>query len=107
MEVREREIEYYDGVEGCPFGDWRDGITDKKLKNAIDARITRFESGNFGAYKSAGEGVLESIIDYGPGYRIYFGIHGDAVVLLCAGDKSTQRRTDIERAKRLWSEHRK
>lgn len=105
MEAREREVEYYEGASGCPFGDWRQGITDRKLKGAVDARITRFRTGNLGVSKSVGGGVLESVIGMGAGYRIYFGIDGDTIVLLCGGDKSTQT-VNIEMAKRLWREYR-
>lgn len=104
METREREVEYYDGPAGCPFRDWRRGITDGKLKLAIDARITRLRTGNLGMSRSVRGGVLESVIDIGPGYRIYFGLDGNTIVLLCAGDKSTQIR-DIGMAKRLWGEY--
>ena len=104
MQAREREVEYYDGPAGCPFADWRRGITDNKLKQAVDARITRLRAGNPGVSRSVHGGVLESVISMGPGYRIYYGIDGDTIVLLCAGDKSTQA-TDIEMAKRLWAEY--
>ena len=42
---------------------------------------------------------------FGPGYRVYFGEHGDAiVVLLCGGDKGSQSK-DIEQAKAYWKEY--
>ncbi len=60
--------------------------------------------GNFGDCRSIGGGVYELRIDYGPGYRVYFGFVGNtAVLLLCGGDKTTQRR-DIETAHRCWKE---
>lgn len=62
--------------------------------------------GHLGDAKSVGEGISELRIHYGPGYRVYFKQHGDTlVVLLCAGDKSTQS-ADIRTAARLaqqWS----
>ena len=57
-----------------------------------------------GDCKTVGEGVSELRVDYGPGYRVYFGQRGQTVVvLLCGGDKRTQDR-DIRRAKQYWRE---
>jgi putative addiction module killer protein len=64
-------------------------------------RIRRMEMGNPGDSKSVGQGILEMRIDYGPGYRIYY-VHRGAqiVILLCGGDKRTQKQ-DIKRAQKL------
>ena len=51
-----------------------------------------------------GEGVSELIVDFGPGYRVYFGQDGNDVVLLCVGDKSTQDQ-DIETARQYWRDY--
>lgn len=68
-------------------------------------RILRIELGDFGDHKRIGDGVSELRIDIGQGYRVYFGSIGKAtVVLLLAGNKSTQSR-DIERAKECWKDH--
>jgi putative addiction module killer protein len=72
----------------------------------VDARIARLRGGNFGDSKPIGEGAAESRIHVGSGYRIYYGIDGENVVLLCAGDKSTQDR-DIAAAKDCWKDHQK
>ncbi len=72
-----------------------------KARARIAARIERAANGNLGESKPVGEGVSEMRIDYGPGYRIYYRQRGDVlVVLLCGGDKSTQR-SDIRRAHAL------
>jgi putative addiction module killer protein len=64
-------------------------------------RIDRLSLGNMGEVKAVGEGVSELRIDYGPGYRVYFTKIGNQVVLLlCAGDKSSQA-ADIKAAKRM------
>ena len=68
--------------------------------NAV-ARIRRMEMGNPGDTRSVGQGILEMRVDYGPGYRIYYVHRGAQIaILLCGGDKRTQRR-DIKRAQRL------
>ena len=68
--------------------------------NAV-ARIRRMEQGNLGDNRSLGAGLMEMRVDYGPGYRVYY-VHRGAtiVILLCAGDKRTQRK-DIKRARGL------
>src|SRR5580698_816833 len=99
MEGRKQEVLYYTDRSGeCPFRDWRGSIADEKAKAAIDARIARFRGGNFGDSAPIGAGASESRIDLGPGFRIYYGVSGHRIILLCGGDKGTQRR-DIKRAK--------
>ena len=86
------------------FQDWYDRLRDDRAKARIDARIDRIALGNLGDAKSIGGGVMELRLTYGPGYRIYFArISKVVVVLLCGGDKGSQRR-DIERAKQLAKE---
>lgn len=70
-------------------------------------RLDRISLGNFGDCRSVGEGVQELRIDYGPGYRVYFGQLGSTIVLLlCGGDKSAQAK-DINLAHYYWSEYRR
>lgn len=104
-EARELHVEYYETPTGtAPFRKWRQGIKDAKARQAVDARIARFRTGNLGVSGSVGEGVSESRIDLGPGYRIYYGIHGQTIVLLCGGDKSSQDE-DVRRAKSFWEDY--
>jgi putative addiction module killer protein len=70
----------------------------------MDARIARFRTGNFGDSKSIGEGASESRIDLGPGYRIYYGVDGNDIILLNGGDKSSQT-ADISDALSYWRDH--
>lgn len=82
-----------------PFEDWLGSLKDVLAKKAIFARLARLRGGNFGIHKNVGEGVEELKIDFGAGYRIYFyRTTLDQVLILCAGDKSLQKR-DIEQAK--------
>ena len=75
------------------------------MRDRMQARLEKLEEGNFGDYKSVGEGVFELRFHFGSGYRIYFAQIGNAIVLLlCDGDKSSQT-GDIERAKAYWREY--
>ncbi len=99
MEVRV----YIDSDNLCPFSNWIDCIKDECTLQKIMSRVNRLESGNFGKCKSVGEGVFELKIDYGPGYRIYYGRYGfQSVILLAGGDKKTQNE-DIKKAKEYWT----
>lgn len=65
-------------------------------------RIDRVQRGSLGVHKPVGEGVVELIIDFGPGYRVYVGQDGrELVILLIGGDKKSQT-TDIKTAKEYW-----
>ena len=85
---------------------WFEKLRDTKAKAVINIRIKRIEStGNLGDYKTLEGGINELRIFYGPGYRIYFARRGNKIVLLlCAGDKSSQQR-DTDKAKKLKAEY--
>ena len=83
------------------FAAWLEQLSDLKGKSRILARINAASAGNFGDCEPVGEGVSEMRIDFGPGYRVYFMRDGAAVyLLLCAGDKSTQK-ADIAAALKM------
>ncbi len=106
MEAQPREIQNYLTAEGrSPFEEWLNALRDITARARIRNRLKRIESGNLGNYRSVGEGVCELKIDYGSGYRVYFGQIGSTVVLLlCGGDKSTQVQ-DILKAKQYWRDY--
>jgi putative addiction module killer protein len=80
-------------IRTSDFQEWIDGLKDKKGRTAILGRLERFEAtGNAGDTKPVGGGVSEMRIHSGPGYRIYYAVFGQTVILL-GGDKSTQPRT--------------
>lgn len=86
------------------FSRWLSGLRDRRAVARINARLRRVSAGNLGDVESVGDGVSELRIPYGPGYRLYFIRQGAAIiVLLCGGDKSTQRK-DIALAKALASD---
>lgn len=89
MEVQPRDIQQYQIPDGkVPFSEWLDSLRDLKAKFKIDRRLDRVGTGNFGDYRSVGEGVYELRVNYGPGYRVYFGqVEETIVLLLIGGDK--------------------
>jgi len=103
--VPKRPVLYQVDGKTCPYRRWLVSINDERDKIRILARIDRALSGNLGDHRSVGSGVIELRIQTGPGYRIYIGIYGEELVLLCGGDKSSQKK-DIVRAKEFWANYR-
>ena len=101
----EQEIQKLELESGLvPFDEWFDSLRDLRMQAAVDARLTRVRAGNFGDCKSVGGGVFELRISFGPGLRVYYGLHGrQVVVLVGGGDKRSQAR-DIRRAQQLWQQ---
>jgi|SRR5208282_13766 len=100
-----REIRIFETKDGrIPFGEWMDELEGSRVYAIILNRLDRVENGNLGDCHPVGEGVSELRIDFGPGYRIYFGQDADLIVLLGGGTKRTQA-DDIKRAKRRWKEY--
>lgn len=88
VEVRKTEV----------FAAWFDALRDRRAKLRIQVRIDRLAHGNPGQCRVLQRGIHELKIDHGPGYRVYYVQHGDLlVILLCGGDKRTQRK-DIDAA---------
>jgi putative addiction module killer protein len=104
--VRRTVLEYLTPEGENPFRTWL-ATLDTKIRARIQARVLRFEMGNLGDHKALGDGIWEARVDFGPGYRIYFGQAGSLVViLLSGGDKATQAK-DIKRSKVYWGHYRK
>ena len=106
MAAQPREIQRYTTPDGkVPIAEWFNSLQDKRARRKIKSRLERIELGNLGDYRSVGEGVCELRINYGPGYRVYFGQIGNIIILLlCGGDKSTQAQ-DIRQAKEYWQDY--
>jgi len=80
------------------YADWIDALKDRAGRARILMRVDRLIHGNPGSYRNLGEGVCELKIDVGPGYRVYYSLRGETLLLLLiGGDKSTQQK-DIARA---------
>ena len=99
IEIRQ----YVDRLGRTPFLKWLDALSDEAQARVAIA-LERLERGNLSAIKSIGAGVQELRIDFGPGYRIYFGRDGERLVILLAGGSKKRQQADIERAKGLWQE---
>jgi len=91
-----------DGKE--PFTDWFFDKLDAVSRARVRAKLDRLEDGNFSDVKAIGDGVSELKMDFGPGYRIYFGQMGNEVHLIHGGIKDTQP-ADIAYAKAFWRKH--
>ena len=99
------EILLYRKGHSNPFSEWLTSLRDARAVGVVRARLNRIRLGNFGDCKSVGGGVEELRIDFGPGYRVYYGREGAlVVVLLCGGSKKSQAR-DIVTAQRQWKEY--
>jgi putative addiction module killer protein len=99
------ELRYYLAVDGkSPFEEWFSGL-DAAAGAKVSVALARVEQGNLSNAKGVGEGVLEYRIDWGPGYRVYFG-RDVLVILLTVGTKKRQQR-DIEQAKALWVDYKR
>lgn len=91
-------IIYSDKSGNEPFSNWVKKLQDD-IRNRISSRIDRLRLGNFGDTKSVGDGVYELRFFFGSGYRVYYGLKGkEIVILLCGGDKASQKK-DIKKAK--------
>ena len=88
-----------------PFYAWENKL-DTKVQAIIASRLDRIRLGNFGDCKpiQGGGGVKELRVDFGPGYRIYFGVQGSTVVILLIGGEKKSQSRDIEKAKQYWLE---
>jgi putative addiction module killer protein len=101
------EIRYYLGDDGeSPFAEWFSGL-DPIARAKVTVAIARMEQGNVSRVKPVGEGVLEYKIDFGPGYRLYFGRDGDVLVILLTGGTKKRQQRDIERAAAFWRDYKR
>lgn len=89
-----------------PYREWLN-ILSEELEGIIEGYVKRVaDGGSKKNVEAVGSGVFEIKINYGPGYRVYFGIDKDKMILLTGGDKKTQS-SDIEKAKILWGYYEK
>jgi putative addiction module killer protein len=101
MDVRE----YLTPDGASPFGDWFADL-DSQAAAKVTVALLRIEQGNLSNVKGVGSGVLEYRLNFGPGYRIYFGRDDETIVILLAGGTKRLQQRDIEDAHRRWRDYR-
>jgi putative addiction module killer protein len=100
IEIRE----YIDREGGSPFAKWFNRLSSPAAAKVVTA-LVRMEQGNLSNTKGVGGGVLECRIDFGPGYRVYFGKDGDVLIILLGGGTKKRQQKDIENARTFWREY--
>jgi putative addiction module killer protein len=96
--------EYVGETGSRPFGSWFDKL-DPQAAVKINAALERMTQGHAASVKGVGAGVLEYRIDFGPGYRVYFGRDGDEIVILLGGGTKKRQQKDIETAQSRWADY--
>ncbi|MBX2973526.1 MAG: type II toxin-antitoxin system RelE/ParE family toxin [Flavobacteriales bacterium] len=92
---------YTDDNGRVPFQKWFNGL-DETAAAKVNAYLTRLADGNTSQAKAVGKGVHELRIDWGPGYRVYFGMDGDVLVILLGGGTKKGQQNDIATAQERW-----
>jgi putative addiction module killer protein len=97
--------EYIDTAGRSAFTKWLRALNVHAAAKVATA-LERVADGNLSNVKAVGSGVLECRIDFGPGYRIYFGRDGDRLIILLAGGTKKRQQEDIRQAKANWDDYR-
>jgi len=99
-------VEYLTADGVSPFHVW---FTDLESRAAakVTTALIRLGMGNIAGSKSVGGGVHECKIDYGPGYRVYFGMDGEELVILVGGGTKKRQSTDIKNAGDRWADYKR
>jgi putative addiction module killer protein len=98
---------FYISTDGAsPFEKWFSDL-DAAAAAKVTVAISRIGHGNLSNAKAVGEGVLEYRIDWGPGYRVYFGRDGETLVILLTGGTKQRQQRDIETAKEFWADYKR
>ncbi len=99
------EIREYTTTQGrSPYAKWFNGLNARAAAKVATA-LVRMEQGNLSSAKGIGSGVSEYRIDFGSGYRVYFGKDGDLLIILLGGGTKKRQQKDIEAAQALWREY--
>jgi putative addiction module killer protein len=86
------------------FSNWLENLKDTKVQARITARVDAIGNGNFGDWKHIETGLCEMRIDYGPGYRVYYGQVGQLIILIVGGGIKRTQKKDIAKFHALWAE---
>lgn len=97
------DVRYYLSEDGrSPFEEWFSSV-ESGARAKVAIAIARLEQGNTSNVKSVGEGVHEYRLNFGPGYRVYFGRDGATLVILLTGGTKNRQQRDIAKAAALWA----
>ena len=97
-------LEYLEPSGRSPFADWF-GRLEAQAATKVTVVLSRIEQGNLSNAKSVGGGVQEYRIDFGPGYRLYFGRDGVTLVILLGGGTKQRQQQDIAAAHARWQDY--
>ncbi len=105
--VGEIEIqEFLDGSGRSPFAHWFEGLNAVAAAR-VTVALTRLSQRNFSNVEGVGSGVYELKIDFGPGYRVYFGKDGERIVILLGGSSKKRQAAAITAAQAGWAEYKR
>ena len=101
------EIREYIDREGIsPYAKWFNRLNAPAAAKVVTA-LVHMEEGNLSNTKGVGSGVFECRIDFGPGYRVYFGKDGDTLIILLGGGIKKRQQKDILDARTIWKEYKR
>ena len=95
-------VVHYVAEDGTDYLDEWLQNQDTEIRARVQTRIDRIELGNFGDHKGVGNGVSELRIDFGPGYRVYYGLDNEKLVILLVGGTKKRQARDIKMAQACW-----
>lgn len=98
--------EYNDRAGRSPYAAWFDRLNAQAAAKVATA-LTRLAAGNFSNVKGVGSGIFECRIDFGPGYRVYFGKDGERLVILLGGGTKKRQQQDIREALSHWQDYKR
>jgi putative addiction module killer protein len=101
------ELRHYVDVAGRrPIRRWLDGL-DSVTRARVARALVQLSLGNLSEVKSVGAGVLERRLNFGPGYRLYFGRDGDELVILLVGGTKSRQQRDVHTAQAFWEDYKR
>lgn len=96
--------QYQTAADRSPYAEWFNRL-EAVAAAKISVALSRVELGNTSNVKSVGDGVCELRVDFGPGYRVYFGWDGPALIILLGGGTKKRQSRDIAKACKCWSDY--
>jgi putative addiction module killer protein len=102
--VKVTEYQRADGKS--PFRTWFDSLGARAALK-VNTSVEQMRAGNFGDHKSVGGGVFERRVHFEKGYRVYYARDGEELVLLFCGGTKTRQQSDIDKAKKYWSDYKR